>query len=80
MITDINSEDHLVQKTFADYLHNTLGWNSAYAWNDEDLWPRRKPSALSGLNFGVVQTAVFVEPLRQQGGSHEQEVYRAAHG
>jgi hypothetical protein len=39
-----------------------------------------KASAPSRLNFGVVRTAVFVEPLRQQGGSHEQEVYRAAHG
>ncbi len=34
-ITDINSEDRLVQKTFADYLHDTLGWDSVYAWNDE---------------------------------------------
>jgi hypothetical protein len=24
MITDINSEDRLVQQTFADYLHDTL--------------------------------------------------------
>jgi type I restriction enzyme R subunit len=35
MITDINSEDRLVQKTFADYLHDTLGWDSIYAWNEE---------------------------------------------
>ena len=35
MITDINSEDRLVQKTFADYLQETLGWDSVYAYNDE---------------------------------------------
>lgn len=35
MITDINSEDRLVQKTFADHLQNRLGWDSVYAWNDE---------------------------------------------
>ena len=35
MITDINSEDRLVQKTFADHLHDVLGWDSVYAYNDE---------------------------------------------
>jgi type I restriction enzyme R subunit len=39
MITDINSEDRLVQKTFADYLHDVLGWESVYAWNDETFGP-----------------------------------------
>src|SRR5882762_1163106 len=39
MITDINSEDRLVQKTFADYLHDTLGWDSVFAWNDETFGP-----------------------------------------
>jgi type I restriction enzyme R subunit len=39
MITDINSEDRLVQKTFADHLHNKLGWDSVYAWNDETFGP-----------------------------------------
>jgi len=33
--TDINSEDRLVQKTFADHLHDVLGWDSVYAWNEE---------------------------------------------
>src|SRR4051812_47683651 len=28
MITDINSEDRLVQRTFADHLENVLGWES----------------------------------------------------
>jgi len=33
--TDINSEDRLVQETFANHLHNVLGWDSVYAWNEE---------------------------------------------
>ena len=39
MITDINSEDRLVQKTFADHLRERLGWESVYAWNDETFGP-----------------------------------------
>ncbi|MGD9579435.1 MAG: hypothetical protein AB7Y74_14455, partial [Syntrophorhabdus sp.] len=39
MITDINSEDRLVQATFADHLHNRLGWDSVYAWNEETFGP-----------------------------------------
>ena len=37
MITNINSEDRLVQKTFAEHLHDKLGWDSVYAWNEESL-------------------------------------------
>lgn len=37
--TDINSEDRLVQKTFADHLSDVLGWDSVYAWNDETFGP-----------------------------------------
>ena len=37
--TEINSEDRLVQKTFADHLKNELGWESVYAWNDETFGP-----------------------------------------
>ena len=39
MITDINSEDRLVQKTFADHLRDALGWESVYAYNDETFGP-----------------------------------------
>jgi type I restriction enzyme R subunit len=35
MITDINSEDRLVQKSFAEHLQDELGWESLYAHNDE---------------------------------------------
>ena len=37
--TDINSEDRLVQKTFADHLENSLGWDSIYAYNTEIFGP-----------------------------------------
>src|SRR5260370_17250588 len=33
--TDINSEDRLVQATFAEHLKTQLGWESIYAWNQE---------------------------------------------
>ena len=33
--TDINSEDRLVQATFAEHLEQALGWDSVYAWNRE---------------------------------------------
>jgi type I restriction enzyme R subunit len=39
MITDINSEDRLVQKTFADHLERVLGWDSVYAYNTESFGP-----------------------------------------
>ena len=39
MITDINSEDRLVQRTFADHLERNLGWDSVYAYNAETLGP-----------------------------------------
>ena len=35
MITDINSEDRLVQRTFAEYLEKVFGWESVYAYNNE---------------------------------------------
>ena len=34
-VTPINSEDRLVQATFAEHLENVLGWESVYAWNKE---------------------------------------------
>jgi type I restriction enzyme R subunit len=35
MITGINSEDSLVQATFARHLEEKLGWESIYAWTQE---------------------------------------------
>ena len=37
--TDINSEDRLVQATFAEHLRTELGWESIYAWNQETFGP-----------------------------------------
>lgn len=37
--TNINGEDRLVQATFADYLHDNLGWESVYAFNTETFGP-----------------------------------------
>ena len=39
MITDINSEDRLVQPTFAEFLKEELDWESVYAWNNEAFGP-----------------------------------------
>jgi type I restriction enzyme R subunit len=39
MITGINNEDRLVQKTVADHLHQVHGWESVYAWNEETFGP-----------------------------------------
>ncbi|MBF0268804.1 MAG: type I restriction endonuclease subunit R [Alphaproteobacteria bacterium] len=38
-VTGINSEDRLVQATFAEHLEKVLGWDSVYAWNDETFGP-----------------------------------------
>src|SRR5437899_11951371 len=40
MITDINSEDRLVQQTFAEHLEKALGWESVYAYNAETFGPQ----------------------------------------
>ena len=37
--TDINSEDRLVQATFAEHLERVLGWDSVYAFNQESFGP-----------------------------------------
>ena len=38
-VTSINSEDRLVQATFAKHLETVLGWESVYAWNQETFGP-----------------------------------------
>jgi type I restriction enzyme R subunit len=39
MITDINSEDRLVQQAFANHLRDVFGWESVYAYNLETFGP-----------------------------------------
>jgi type I restriction enzyme R subunit len=38
-VTGINSEDRLVQATFATHLKDELGWDIVYAFNDETFGP-----------------------------------------
>jgi type I restriction enzyme R subunit len=38
-VTGINSEDRLVQATFATHLKDKLGWESVYAFNEETFGP-----------------------------------------
>ena len=38
-VTSVNSEDRLVQATFAEHLEQVLGWDSVYAWNRETFGP-----------------------------------------
>ena len=58
MITDINNEDRLVQKTFADHLQRVLGWENVYAHNEETF-------GLAGtLGRASDRDAVLVRDLR----------------
>ncbi|HVC96888.1 MAG TPA: type I restriction endonuclease [Pirellulales bacterium] len=56
--TDINSEDRLVQETFANYLRDKLGWENVYAYNHETFGPR------GTLGRESVQDAVLLRELR----------------
>ena len=58
MITDINSEDRLVQKTFADHLQDRLGWESVYAYNAETFGPEGM------LGRASAQEAILIRDLR----------------
>jgi len=73
MITDINSEDRLVQKTFAEHLEKVLGWDSVYTYNTETFGPqgtlgraserevvlvRELRTALKRLNPGMPESAL----------------------
>jgi len=58
MISDINSEDRLVQKTFADHLRDVLGWESIYAYNDEVFGPT------GTLGRGSEREVILVRDLR----------------
>jgi type I restriction enzyme R subunit len=72
-VTPINSEDRLVQATFAEHLEKSLGWDSVYAWNNETFGPggtlgraetketvltRDLRAALEGLNPGLPPSAI----------------------
>lgn len=56
--TDINSEDRLVQTTFAEHLQHVLGWDSIYAWNQESF------GADGTLGRASTRDVVLVRDLR----------------
>jgi type I restriction enzyme R subunit len=39
VITGVNSEDRLVQRTFSEHLSRVLDWDSVYAYNAETFGP-----------------------------------------
>ena len=57
--TDINSEDRLVQQTFAQHLEQQLGWDSVYAWNQETF------GATGTLGRSSERDMVLVRDLRE---------------
>jgi type I restriction enzyme R subunit len=57
-LTDINSEDRLVQQTFAEHLERALGWESVYAYNAETFGPQ------GTLGRASEREAVLVRDLR----------------
>ena len=72
-VTPVNSEDRLVQATFAQHLERVLGWDSVYAWNEETfgrdgtlgradtreaVLTRDLRAALERLNPGLPSTAI----------------------
>ena len=79
------SEDNLVQQTTAEYLQEQLGWESIYAYNNEDFGPnsllgrssdrevvliRTLRSKLQGLNPNLpVVIACAVSFLGNKGGA-----------
>ena len=57
-ITPVNSEDRLVQATFAEHLEQVLGWASVYAWNRETFGPD------GTLSRADTKEAVLIRDLR----------------
>jgi type I restriction enzyme, R subunit len=56
--TDINSEDRLVQHTFAEHLEKVLHWESVSAWHQESFGPT------GTLGRASTREAVLVRDLR----------------
>jgi len=57
-VTAVNSEDRLVQTTFAEHLERALGWESVYAWNEETFGPE------GTLGRADTKEAVLIRDLR----------------
>jgi len=52
MTTATYIEDTLVQQTTAEYLEQELGWESVYAYNNEDFGPGK---VCIGMNTGLTR-------------------------
>ena len=70
--TDINSEDRLVQATFAEHLEQVLGWDSVYAWKHETF------GADGTLGRASTREVVLVRDLRAALGRLNPELPDAA--
>jgi type I restriction enzyme R subunit len=66
MITNINSEDRLVQQTFEEHLREQLGWQSFYAYNAETFGPTSTLGRLSErdvvLRRDLLGAVAFLNP------------------
>lgn len=71
--TDINGEDRLVQRTFAEHLEHRLGWESSCAWNNETFGPQEPiraaaPGADHAEGLTVDLSRIDFEKLREEFG------------
>jgi hypothetical protein len=66
---DINTEDRLAQKTFADHLEQQLGRENVYAWNMEGFGtPPTDQAALGDQDSGNERTG----GMMARTGSHQE--------
>ncbi len=71
--TDVDSEDRLVRKTFADHLRDALGWDSVFARSQETFGPdgtlaRDLRQAITRFNTDLPEKALdeAIEKLTRQ--------------
>ena len=70
------TEDTLVQQTTSDYLHDVLGWESVYAYNDETFGPEGTLGRRNDRE--VVLTRYLGEALVKLNPDLPQEAYQDA--
>lgn len=63
MITDINSEDRLVQQTFSDHMRDTPGWDSVYAYKAETFGPNGTLGRMSERDVVLVRDLRAALPM-----------------
>lgn len=84
-VTDINSEDRLVQQTFANHLRDVLGWESNWpSFTADDPTCGRTPAAPFSIwitvliCFGSASTAFTADWAHWRGGQHNGRVSEAS--